>query len=242
MPELFAPSLAQLSRDGFTMLEAIFDEDEALSIANRLSAVLEDESESSVLRSRGHAYGSRNLLEMFPEVGLLFNCSRLRQFAAAVLGTHAGVVRALYFDKPPGHSWSLPWHRDKTIAVKQNDLSSQCFQKPTRKAGVPHVEAPAWLLDRMLTLRIHLDPMHAENGPLCVIPGSHLEDHRGQADPLELHANPGDVLAMRPLLSHASGMSRPGTRAHRRIIHIELAEDVVLPDGYEWYSFVPLTA
>ena len=110
------------------------------------------------------------------------------------------------------------------------------------KADVPHVEAPSWVLNRMLTLRIHLDDMTAKNGPLCVIPGSHLESNAEHADSVELHAQVGDVLAMRPLLSHSSRMPQKDVDAHRRVIHIELAENVVLPDGYEWYSFIPLNA
>jgi hypothetical protein len=46
------------------------------------------------------------------------------------------------------------------------------------KVGVPHVEAPEWLLEKMLTMRLHLDDMTEENGPLKVLPGSH---HSGKA-------------------------------------------------------------
>ncbi|MCH5372813.1 MAG: phytanoyl-CoA dioxygenase family protein, partial [Planctomycetes bacterium] len=133
-----------------------------------------------------------------------------------------------------------PWHKDRTVAVKENDLPCGCFCKPTQKAGIPHVEAPVWLLENMLTLRVHLDAMTEENGPLSVIPGSHRVDCESDHAPITLRAGVGDVLAMRPLLSHSSSNSRPGTSMHRRIIHLELAAGAELPDGYEWYSFVPL--
>jgi len=67
-----------------------------------------------------------------------------------VLGPQGGLTRGLYFDKPPGNSWALPWHRDLTIAVKQHGPLG-CFTNPTKKAGVPHVQAPAELLARMVT-------------------------------------------------------------------------------------------
>ncbi len=236
----FAQSLAQLSQYGFAMLEGIFVADEMDTFASRLSAALQGWSDPSILRSRGQTYGSRNLLEVFPEAAGLLDCPALGGFASAVLGENAAIVRALYFDKPPDRSWSLPWHKDRTIAVKRNNLPSRYFRKPTVKAGVPHVEAPASLLEQMLTLRVHLDPMNEENGPLCVIPGSHREDNGEQPRPVELHANTGDVLAMRPLLSHSSTMSRRETTAHRRVIHIELVGNVGLVDGYEWYSLVPV--
>ena len=60
----------------------------------------------------------------------------------------------------------------------------------------------------MLTARVHLDDVTDENGPLRVIPGSHrygtTMDGRA-AQPVTLHCRAGDVLLMRPLLTHASG-------------------------------------
>ncbi|MEO8165595.1 MAG: phytanoyl-CoA dioxygenase family protein [Betaproteobacteria bacterium] len=240
MSDTSAQSLDHLSTHGYAMLDGIFDVDEMGSFADRLSTALHAGSESSILRSRGRTYGSRNLLETFPEAADLLRRPSLKEFTTAVLGQDAGIVRVLYFDKPPDRSWSLPWHKDRTIAVKRNDLPSEHFRKPTVKAGVPHVEAPASLLDKMLTLRIHLDAMNGSNGPLCIIPGSHRDDNQEQHPPVELHANIGDVLAMRPLLSHSSIMSRPGISSHRRVIHIEISQHVELADGYEWHSFVPL--
>jgi ectoine hydroxylase-related dioxygenase (phytanoyl-CoA dioxygenase family) len=197
------------------------------------------------LRSRGSTYGSRDLAALFPAVRELPRQPVLRAFLHEVLGPRAGLVRALFFDKPPERSWSLPWHKDRTIAVKDNQRPSSIFGRPTLKAGIPHVEAPQEILAGMVTLRIHLDAMTSENGPLSVIPGSHrtinLEavglEADGGAGPVEIHAAAGDVLAMRPLLSHSSSMPREGNTQHRRIIHLEFAPTVELPDGYEWHAF-----
>jgi ectoine hydroxylase-related dioxygenase (phytanoyl-CoA dioxygenase family) len=82
-------------------------------------------------------------------------------------------VRTLFFDKPPGQSWALPWHKDLTVAVRDNRLPSPHFVRPTRKGGVPHVEAPLSVLEAMLTARVHLDAATEENGALQVVPGSH---------------------------------------------------------------------
>ena len=242
MADFCNQSLDHLRQFGYVMLAKIFDAAKTASLAERLSAALDDCSEQSVLRSRGKTYGSRNLLATFPEAADLPNCPALREFIAVALGPAAGIVRVLYFDKPPDLSWSLPWHKDRTIAVKQNDLPSDRFAKPTTKAGVPHVEAPESLLVDMLTLRIHLDPMTAENGPLSVIPGSHQTNGPSKKPPVELHADVGDVLAMKPLLSHASSAPRCGTTLHRRVIHIELAPRSELTDEYEWFDFTPLSS
>lgn len=179
-------------------------------------------------------------METVPEVAALLDRGEMRSLIADVLGPGAGLVRVLFFDKPPDRSWSLPWHKDRTIAVRCNDLPSQHFHKPTMKAGVPHVEAPDAMLERMLTLRVHLDPMTEANGPLCVISGSHHPGDRQRQVHVQVHAAIGDVLAMRPLLTHCSRVPQPGTVLHRRVIHFEIADCATLPDGYEWHTFQTL--
>ena len=92
----------------------------------------------------------------------------------------------------------------------------------------------------MLTLRIHIDDCDAANGALRVIPESHtrglLSDEQIQ-DIIPRHetvvcaARQGSVLAMRPLLLHASS---PATSPlHRRVVHLEFAAEP-LPGGLEW--------
>lgn len=159
-----------------------------------------------------------------------------------VLGEHFGLVRGLFFDKPPDKTWTLPWHKDMSIAVADNTLASAHFSRPTCKAGVPHVIASDEVLRRMLTLRIHLDDVTNENGPLRVIPESHKSATcrgRGTEAAVTVFASAGDVLAMRPLIDHSSGSSLPGTTRHRRILHLEFAADEELPDGYRWFHFTP---
>ena len=128
-----------------------------------------------------------------------------------LLGDDVGCVRGIYFDKPPGQGWALPWHRDQVIAVAEH-RSLETFPKPTIKAGVPHVEAPNWLLKQMLAVRIHLDPMRRENGALLVQPGSHLIDKPTQSEAEMLICEAGDVLLMRPLLLHSSANCDPRRR------------------------------
>jgi ectoine hydroxylase-related dioxygenase (phytanoyl-CoA dioxygenase family) len=204
-----------------------------------------DMAESSVLTNqRGAAYGARNLLRLWPSVIDLLRANSLAETITTLLGPRAGIVRGLYFDKPPGATWSLPWHRDLTVAVKQHGVIGR-FKKPTTKAGVPHMEAPRDLLARMVTARLHLDAMTARNGPLQVIPASHRinDSHEFDApacEPVQLHCYAGDVLLMRPLLSHASIQSEPDCLEHRRIVHIEFAPEPELPDDYQWHDYLPL--
>ena len=105
---------------------------------------------------------------------------------------------------------------------------------------MPHVIAPAEVLNQMLTIRLHLDDVTPENGPLRVIPGSHHSEEEIDSgrEPVTILARAGDALAMRPMLSHASGESAPETKLHRRILHLEFAAQEKLPDGYVWQRFV----
>jgi hypothetical protein len=200
-------------------------------------AFAEDANGSTLRSADGSIYGARNLLQLWPPVIDAWQHAPLPEILAEVLGPAFGLVRVLYFDKPPEQSWALPWHKDMAIAVRNNRLPSDQFGKPTFKAGVPHVEAPEWLLENMMTLRLHLDDMTEENGPLKVLPGSHRS---GTADqpPVTILGGRGDVLLMRPLLSHASNKSHPETKQHRRILHFEFSGIEALPDGYAWHDFI----
>jgi ectoine hydroxylase-related dioxygenase (phytanoyl-CoA dioxygenase family) len=239
-------SVERIECDGFTIVQAAFAPDECQQVAHDLDAALaacSDEA-TSLRRANGAIYGARNLLEVFPAAKTLWRRPPLLELLADVLGGDFGLVRGLYFNKPPDGNWSLPWHQDLTIAVADHSLPSERFRNRTMKAGVPHVEAPDELLQRMLTLRIHLGDVTAENGPLQVLPGSHVgRDARPSfRSPVTILAAAGDVLAMRPLLSHPSASSQSGTIHHRRVIHLEFSAGGELPDGYRWHQYLPAEA
>ncbi|MCA9195079.1 MAG: phytanoyl-CoA dioxygenase family protein [Planctomycetales bacterium] len=231
-----------IERDGFRILPRAVD----ANVVERLLSVFDDafsgDSQSVRARSsRGHVYAARNLIESIPEVTTVWQSDPMLGLLREVLGDDLGLVRALFFDKPPERTWNLPWHKDTSISVKDNSTMSPSFSRPTIKAGVPHVIASDALLRQMLTLRIHLDEVTDENGPLRVIPRSHVaSDSEGDGVDcsVTIHASPGDVLVMRPMISHASGASVEGTLRHRRILHLEFASNERLPDGYQWHDFI----
>jgi len=108
------------------------------------------------------------------------------------------------------------------------------------KDGVLYSHAPASALSRLVALRVHLDPSEHTNGPLRVVPGSHrlgvLSDDaiselvlRSKA--VECIVPRGGILAMRPLLLHASG--KASSRIPRRVIHIEYADSTTVVPGGE---------
>jgi hypothetical protein len=244
MPTAAIAWLEEIHRDGFAVLPGVFAAEEVTAILRDLTPALQLAAgrAAAVLGPAGGVYGARNLLTLWPSVAGVWRRPPLPDVLAAVLGPDYGLVRTLFFDKPPEGSWALPWHKDLTIAVRDNRRPSGHFGKPTRKAGVPHVEAPVEVLEAMLTARIHLDDVTDQNGPLQVLPGSHRTGKEIRFDntvPRSILLRAGDVLLMRPLLAHNSVNAEPGTRRHRRIVHLEFAAGADLPDGYAWHDFLP---
>lgn len=159
--------------------------------------------------------------------------------AATILGPACQPVRALLFDKSAAANWSLPWHQDRTIAVAER-LEVAGFGPWSMKAGMPHVAPPPALLARMITLRVHLDPVPRSNAPLLVAPGSHRMGRIAERDIAEVVARcgtaaclaeAGDVWAYSTPILHASEAASALTR--RRVLRVDYAIDA-LPGGLRW--------
>jgi hypothetical protein len=185
------------------------------------------------------APGIRNLAGMAPPVARLAESREIAEILESLGASGAFLVRSIFFDKQPGANWKVQWHQDLTIAVLEKKPIAG-FGPWSQKEGIQHVQPPAEILGRMVTLRLHLDDCDADNGALKVLPGSHRHGvlsaeriKRWRSDYAEIvcEVARGGVLAMRPLLLHAS--SQAARPAHRRVIHLEFATEE-LPGGLEW--------
>ncbi|WP_165066718.1 phytanoyl-CoA dioxygenase family protein [Paludisphaera rhizosphaerae] len=232
--------LEKFEQDGFAIVDEVLTGEEVDRLITALGAV----RSGSRLERAGEVYASRNLLADLPEVRRIAEGEALLGLARAVLGSGAFPVRGLLFDKTPTANWGVPWHQDLTIAIKRR-VSAPGFGPWTVKAGVPHVRPPAEVLERMVTIRLHLDEAGPENGPLLVVPGSHQQgrldvpssqEWLDKAGVQTCLVPRGGVLMMRPLLLHASSPSNGP--AHRRVIHLEYATGT-LPFGVEWHEQPP---
>ncbi len=237
---------SQVIRNGWCLLPNLLSAFECNSMIQECVRLI-DENVSGSLSTRGKTFGARNLLDHWDGWRVVLEKENLRSVLSSIPGRECGLVRMLWFDKPPGAGWALPWHRDQTIAVQKHPVDASPFSKPTTKSGVPHLIAPDGLLQNMLTVRIHLDPMLKENGPLQVITGSHLnsestalENETDQNCIETILTSAGTVFLMRPLLLHGSLPSEPDTTMHRRILHMEFAPSVELPGEVQWRDFVPV--
>ena len=220
-----------LEVDGYAIVPEVLNADRVHGLASVLS------ESGSTLTGRG---GRRNLLDE-PVVRELACSKEIRNLVTPVLGDNAFVVRGILFDKTEGANWKVPWHQDVTIAVSAR-VEVAGFGPWSTKGGVLHVQPPDYVLQKMLSVRIHLDDCPSTNGALRVIPGSHRNGkvpettiativHGHEAVTCEMHA--GEALLMRPLLIHSSSASE--TPQHRRVVHLDYA-NVSLPDGLGWFE------
>jgi hypothetical protein len=232
----------RVAREGYAILEGVMTPARLAELIEATRSYSSGDHDGRLDR-RGEVYGGRDLLWRIAEVGRLAGSPELTTIAEAILGPGAFAVRGLFFDKTPTVNWNLPWHQDLTIAVRERrDVPG--FGPWTLKGGIPHAHAPADLLSRMVTIRLHLDDCGPASGPMRVLPGSHSAGKldagaiaawtaRAGRQAVDCIVPAGGAVIMHPLLLHASASSTgPG---RRRVIHLEYAAEA-LPDGLVWYQ------
>ncbi len=216
----------QIEHDGFTIVSSVLSADARCELISQLGPV--------------SGAGRRGLLKE-PAVAKLAPSRRIIDLVRPHLPEEPIPVRAIYFDKTPDTNWLVTWHQDLTLALRAR-LEAPGFGPWSVKDGVPHVQPPIELLERMLTVRLHLDDADEDNGALQVLPASHRNGRLSATDIRAMRERcpevicsvaAGDALLMRPLLLHASSRSR--LPRHRRVLHIEFAA-FALPDGLQWYE------
>jgi ectoine hydroxylase-related dioxygenase (phytanoyl-CoA dioxygenase family) len=217
---------AQIEQEGWAVVEHVFDDAECDALATALAPHTEAHRRA----------GARHLLAL-PAVAALASDPRLIALAARVLGGRAVPFRATLFVKSGRANWLVAWHQDTALPFVLRH-GAPGFGPWSVKDGVAYAHVPTWALEQVVALRVHLDAATPHNGALRVLPGSHrlgvLEDEevhrlaREQAGVCAV-AGRGAVLAMSPLLIHAS--SKVERDLPRRVLHIEYAPALDLAVG-----------
>ncbi len=188
---------------------------------------------SSLPRTRA---GMRHLLSS-KLITNLAQDNRLIEIARGTLGAGAVPFHATLFEKTAAANWLVAWHQDTALPLAEK--GEQAGWGPwSVKQGIHYAHAPASALGKVLALRVHLDESSKHNGPLRVLPGTHelgvLSDR--SIDELCAHIRArdclvpkGGVLAIRPLLIHASSKSQ--SAIPRRVLHIEYAVSMEIAEG-----------
>ena len=198
-----------------------------------VGVLLEAFSQAELPRSRA---GLRHAMKL-RAVASLAQDPRLMKIARGTLGADAFPFRATLFDKSPTANWLVVWHQDTALPLlERREIPG--WGPWSVKDGVNYAHAPATALSQVLALRVHLDDSTDENGPLRVLPDTHtlgvltdesLHDLSTRIAAIDCLVPQGGVLAMRPLIVHASSKSQ--THAPRRVLHIEYASSASVADG-----------
>jgi hypothetical protein len=226
-----------MRRNSLTWLEPIQKRDFAVILAilgpKEVDGLLNELSRADLPHSRA---GMRHAMRV-PAVAAMAQDSRLMGIAQEVLGDAAFPFRATLFDKSPTANWLVVWYQD-TALPPQERREAPGWGPWSVKDGVTYAHAPENALSQVLALRLHLDDSVPENGPLRVLPGTHtlgvlsdeaLHDLATRVTAVDCLVPEGGVLAMRPLIVHASSKSQ--SEAPRRVLHIEYARSGGVGDG-----------
>ncbi len=177
-----------------TRLADCLDRDGFVCVTDVLSTAVLDELRAAFAAPvESGAGGIRNILSNIPAARQVAVSPALRNLLRDVTGEGAGFrpVRGILFDKTAdgvvGANWKVPFHQDLSVAVQARPSTpTPGYTAWSVKEGVPHVQPPRDVLERLVTARLHLDPCDEETGALRVLPGSHRHG-RLSADDIARH-------------------------------------------------------
>jgi hypothetical protein len=215
-----------LDDDGFAVLGGVFTANECDELLTGIAA-----------SPFAHGAGSRQLLDLPVVAGVACRLRRVPRIAD-LMPLNAVAVQCTLFSKDSPSNWSVGPHQDLSIPV------AACEDSPgwsgwSRKEAIWFAQAPVAVLERMVAIRLQLDPADAESGPLRVLAGSHRVGRWSSStlsgvDAAQLApciVDHGGVLVMKPLLVHASRRATSDTP--RRVLHFLYAAPE-LPNGMRW--------
>lgn len=211
---------------GFALVPQVQSGAECESVASRLAGVSPDSA------------GTRGLLSQAWCQVLAANIRR-HPLLAPLVPVDFAAVQCTYFEKSASRNWLVPVHQDLSIPVAAR-VAHAGLDGWSEKEGSLYVQPPVELLQQLVAVRLHIDTCGAEDGPLRVVPGSHLRGKteaqaaaaaRQAQGEVICTAERGSVMVMRPLLLHASSKSTGNSR--RRVLHF-LFGPRTLPFGLQW--------
>lgn len=211
---------------GYLIAEKVFEKSEMDSFIERIG----------VVNGAPERPGYRNLMAD-PDVRSLANDPRLTELVENIIGERSLPFKATLFNKAGKANWLVAWHQDTALPVVRPP-SSNDWGTAAMKDGITFCQAPARVLREIVALRIHIDDSGPDNGPLRLIPGSHKERLSDKEIDRVVTYGPqvtctlgkGGVIAMRPLIVHAS--SKCTSDRPRRVLHIEYAPSFDIDLGF----------
>ncbi|GAB3095811.1 phytanoyl-CoA dioxygenase family protein [Lysobacter terrae] len=214
----------ELEERGFAIVPGVLTDEECLQV-------------SEALQTKGTP-GTRCSLDFDWCAALAISIRRHPALSSLIPPDHVA-AQCTYFEKSIATNWLVPVHQDLSIPVAER-IADAPLSGWSEKEGSLYVQAPVEVLQQLIAVRLHLDPCGDDDGPLRVVPGSHRMGRvdagtafeiRARSEEIRCTAARGSVMAMRPLLLHAS--SKATGSSLRRVLHI-LFGPPSLPHGLRW--------
>lgn len=228
-------------RDGYATIPRLYTDKEVCEMIRIIDLNTHSDKSSEKIQN---VFAIRQCLKKIPELTSVIYNNNFKQLVSQVFGKDYFIVKSIYFDKPEEANWFVAYHQDLMITVTEK-AEIDGYGPWSNKPGQFTVQPPVELLERMYTVRIHLDDTDAQNGALKVIPGSHVQGvYRPElidwntTKEIQCLVPAGGVMLMKPLLLHSSARSMGKKR--RRVLHIELSNQD-LPQPLEWSEKLKIT-
>lgn len=227
----------EMEQKGFCIINGIYSSDEIQSIITLIDTL---NTSKPTFRKSEDLFAIRQFIKELPEIKKLVFNENLQSAINTIAGNDYFIVKSIYFDKPEKSNWFVAYHQDLTISIDKK-IEMEGFNFWTSKHEQYAVQPPTSLLEKIFTIRIHLDDTDEENGALKIIEGSHLKqicrpetiDWKSEKETF-CNVEQGGIMLMKPLLLH--GSNRTTNQKRRRVIHIEFS-NTVLPEGINWSEY-----
>jgi len=216
----------KLAQDGYVVVPDVLSSEIVYDIVREIDALPTDSVLTRKLLDAPWCQALAEVLAMDPRLSDL-------------LPERPMAAQCILFTKTTRTNWLVSLHQDVSIPVAERVESTRCSAWSI-KEGSLFVQPPTSVLEEMVALRVHLDDCNERNGALRVVPGSHLKGRlpaiavlreRERTDELSVPVRRGGIMAMRPLLLHAS--SKASIDAPRRVLHFVYGP-ADLPEGLRW--------
>jgi ectoine hydroxylase-related dioxygenase (phytanoyl-CoA dioxygenase family) len=206
----------EIDSEGFAIAERVFLPEEITRLREALCRFRGSPQDCTCLRHVLH----------HPALREIASDPRLLALAEEILEARSSPITATLYQKTSSRSWVAPWHQDTVLPPPERSRHGGWGGRPDDRARAPR--SPEKTLGGVLALRLHLEDSTEDNGPLRVLPSTHLHGilddvtiHRlaGSLSPVRCVVPAGGVVVMRPLLVHASSRVRGAMPRH--VLHIE---------------------